>query len=614
MKKRLIAVLLVLMMLSTTLLSSCDKTTPPEDIVIPVYTLYGITGDTTTPEAILQVELALNRILITNFDVAVKLMLFTEDEYDDALAQAFQDVEDYKVQKAAEISASKAAAASNKKAGLTISDGSEIESGYTADNIIDTLESGQEIVLPEPRVDIFLVCGKDDYYQFAEDKMFTDKGIADKLNSEAKALLKYIHPYFIAGNASEISAARVDKYIYGVPNNGPIGEYEYFVFDKELLNKYKFDAPSLKTLYDVELFLEVIKENEPDIIPITGTTTPNNVSFLFQDGFPVAVDENGYTFGTYLSEDMKSYFEMINRFRQKGYLPNGELSKDDRFAVTIIKGNLGDIETLAEETGREYEYVIYKNPVGTAENMLENVFCFGKDCVSDDLSGALKIVRLINTDISARNIFQYGILNQNYEFDDNGQVVLLDSEKYDYKMNKAQTGNQFLCYTLAGEDSKIWDNAKTQNLDATISPFISLVYKRLEVEVKAPETSDESIDVVSTDAESTDTSETSGFEAPTEESEAEVILEPDYKTLYTNITNKYYDDLINGTGNFEEIWANILKELEEAGDGYEIALRTSFEPQIKSSVSSYPTEDSPYDYMIDPDSETSETSSVEASQ
>lgn len=594
MKKRLAAVLLFILILSSSVLSSCTSVIKPKDAIIKVYTVYGITGDSTKPEAIRQVELAMNRILITNFDVAIKLMLFPEDEYDQAVQDAFDEMEAYELKKKEEASASKAAALSNKnKPKEQASDGSVAESGLTADMIYALLESGAEIPLDVPRIDIFLVRGKEDYYKFADEGKFTKEGIIQKLASDGKALTKFVNAFFMANSSTKVSAANYNGKAYGVPNNGPIGEYEYLVYDKELLQKYEFDAPSLKTLEDVEFFLEAVKAGEKDVVPLTGTTTPNNVSFLFQDGFPVAVDDKGYVFGTYLSEELEDYYRMLNRFRSKGYLPEGELKDDQRFAVTIVKGNISDIEALERETGREYEYVIYKNPIGTADNLLENVFAISKACVAEELTEAVKILKVLNTDTEVRNIFQYGVINENYILNDDNQVVRLNE---DYMMNREQTGNQFLCYTLEGEDPDIWEAAKKQNLEATLSPFISLNFKRLEVQAETPDVSEEE---PATD-ESAEVSETStGLAAPSEaeESEAPKVLEPDYKTLYTNITNKYYDDLVNGTGDFDAIWSAIQSELEEAGDGYIKALTTTFYKQIRAASPNYPTEPTPYDYM-----------------
>lgn len=598
MKKRFTAVLLFVLILSSAVLSSCVHVMPPVDKIIKVYTLYGITGDKTKPEAIRQVELEMNRILITNFDVAVKLMLFPESEYDKAVEDAFIEMDAFAQKKKDDASAAKAAAASNKTKLPKTSDVSEAESGLTADMIYDLLESGADIPLAEPRIDVFLVRGKEDYYAFAEEGLYSKEGIGQKIASEGKALTKFINSFFVADSILKVSAANISGKVYGVPNNGPIGEYEYLVFDKELLSKYEFDAPSLKTLLDVEYFLEKVKAGDPDVVPLTETTTPNNVSFLFQDGFPVAVDDKGYVFGTYLSEEMKDYYEMLNRFRSKGYLPEAELNDEQRFAVTIVKGNISDIEALAKKTGREYDYVVYKKPVGTAENLLNNVFVVSKSCVADELTDALKIIRVLNTEVNVRNLLQYGVLNQHYIFNDLKQVVRLNE---DYMMKTEQTGNQFLCYTLAGEDVNKWEAAKDQNLDATLSPFISLLFKRLEVATEKPvESEPDDVPPPPEDGESeADTVSEAGLDAPTttEESEAPKVLEPDYQTLYTNITNKYYDDLINGTGNFDEIWQSIQDELEAAGEGYVKALTTTFYKQIKAASPSYPEDPTPYDYM-----------------
>ena len=96
-------------------------------------------------------------------------------------------------------------------------------------------------------------------------------------------------------------------------------------------------------------------------------------------------------------------------------------------------------------------------------------------------------------------------------------------------------------------------------------------------------------------------------EAPDDDEDEEVVLEPDYMAIFTEIIDKYWDDLINGTGDFDTVWNNLQSELIAAN--YAGALRDSFLPQLKKVYASYPTDDSPYSYMEEPeDSDTSDVS------
>lgn len=620
MNKRILAFIL-LFMFTLPLLASCDKAVEVVETEPNVYVVYGIKGEGTTDEAVKAVELEMNRYLLQKANMAIKLYLFYEDEYDQAVKDAFQMMVDAEAEESAAISLSREQAKLSKPANSDASGVEGNESLQTEDVILDILEAGGEIKTKnnKKRFDIFLSRGYEEYYGYItnEETGVMLQKLDTTLTSESKVLLEYIYPSFINPTGSAISAARVNGATYGVPNNGPIGEYQYIVYDKEYLQKYGFDALSMRSLQDLEDYLAVIKQNEPDVIPLYNVYGPNNVSFLGQEGFPVACDEDGFLFAPYLDEEgvvneVKEYFRMINTYRNLGYFSDG-YSDDADFAVRFISGNTSDIAELEQETGKEYDYIVYRKPVATAENTLDNVFCVTKYCASTDVAEVMQFIVLINTDETFRNMFLYGVEDVHYTRDYDGFVTRLNE---DYMMSVETTGNAYIAWTLAGEDPDQWEFAKEQNLDSTISPFISFIYVRQEIKPEGEEDDDESSDESTTDESVMDESMTDESalpevpevpEAPDDDEDEEVVLEPDYMAIFTEIIDKYWDDLINGTGDFDTVWNNLQSELIAAN--YAGALRDSFLPQLKKVYASYPTDDSPYSYMEEPeDSDTSDVS------
>ena len=86
---------------------------------------------------------------------------------------------------------------------------------------------------------------------------------------------------------------------FGVPMNTAIGEYEYVVFDEELLDKYEIDAMTMNTLEDLEYYLRIIKENEPDVVPLANAFDSTYCTYIFSDGFPAMVKEDGVVVNPY---------------------------------------------------------------------------------------------------------------------------------------------------------------------------------------------------------------------------------------------------------------------------------------------------------------------------
>src|SRR5690606_26318174 len=61
---------------------------------------------------------------------------------------------------------------------------------------------------------------------------------------------------------------KMDGHIYGIPNYQTVTKREGFIILKEMADKYDLDVDSIKTMADITPFLEKIKANEPDMIPI----------------------------------------------------------------------------------------------------------------------------------------------------------------------------------------------------------------------------------------------------------------------------------------------------------------------------------------------------------
>jgi len=95
MRNRFLCLCLALVMVLPFVLGSCSQVVVPPEVPAPVYTLYCITGDTTTDEAITKIEYELNRILFYRIGSIVKLEFATADEYHDLIEAKMLEIEEY---------------------------------------------------------------------------------------------------------------------------------------------------------------------------------------------------------------------------------------------------------------------------------------------------------------------------------------------------------------------------------------------------------------------------------------------------------------------------------------------------------------------------------------
>ncbi len=546
MKKGILCILLSLLLLAP-MFASCQQEADFSETEASVYTLYTIVEESTTPEAINQIELALNRILFYRLGVILKLEMVTEAEYDKLIEDKFAEMEAYQLEKK-----------NNKKKESSVASGEETSVDViSGDDILKLLEDGQEIPLDEPRLDIFLVKGYDKYYDLATNGELA--AIDTQLNNEAKALKSSIH-------STLFTAAKVNNKTYGVPVNNAIGEYTYLVFDKELLSKYGKDPNTLKSVEDLQDYLEEIKQNEPDVVPLKNAKVTTDLNFLSNEGFPALISDAGEVIDAYGNSNFKNYFAMLARYQALGYLSKDaaatadleEETDDTRYAVRIETGNIDSISAKLKDTGYEYDYSLYSAPLATNETTIDNIFCVSKYVVSNELTDVMKILATINTDAPIMNLLTYGVENEHYVLDDEGQVERLNDT---YIINPNHAGNCFITYTLKGENPEKWNNDIKQNQDAIVSPSLGFTSSLTKftysetVEVEDPENPGQMI----------------------EQKNDIDVYEPDYVEILNTVVDRYYPALLSGTAIEFDYNAFVTQATEEITQDFTDRLDEIFE-------------------------------------
>ena len=551
MRIRIVCLLLVLVLALPLVLASCNRETPLVDTPAAVYTLYCITENTTTPEAITRVEYEINRILFYRIGSVVKLELVSADEYEELIESKMEEIIAYKETPKAETSdassavearaadtssaddtssAATSGSAADTSSGATsgnngkntlvntakLSENAE-KAGYTAmsgDAILNDLAAGIEIELECPRLDLFLVTDYDSYVKLAEDGKLA--ALDTVLNNEAKAIKSQVHSSFF-------NAAKVGNKTYGVPCNSIIGEYTYIVFNKDVLDASGVAQETLYTLEDLADFLAIVKEQNPDVVPLANSVTPSSLYYMFEDGFPAYVNANGYVLSTYEDSVVNEYLTMLTRYSALGYFQNnaGKTGEDDSapFAVKFISGTKEEMDALAE--ANNYVYNRYSVPIATSENSIDSIYCLANTdyCPSSWQTNAMEVLTELYTDEGLQNLFLYGVEKENYRLEGN-QVYRLNNE---YVMSPAHTGNCFIAYTDgdAGDSLTKWTDARDQNIDAIESKTIGFTFEPEEF-----------------------TFTRLGKDGIPEEF---TIAEPDYETILWNIIQPYYAKLTNGT-------------------------------------------------------------------
>ncbi len=478
MKRRMISMALSLLMILTAFAAtSCGDEVDPntlelgDDATAMTLTIYGIKEKGTTDEAIALVQEAMSSITEAQFNTAIRLMLYTEAEYDKVLEAKMDEIQAQLDREAEELAAKKAAEKEAKKNNTAVTTAVESTEEVTSELADETIVNEYGLIetkypeVEDTQLDIFLMT---DYEML---KKYNKKGVLtpldEQISSTSKLLKSYIHPTFLtAGKAG-------GKQTVAIPNNQPIGEYTFLLLNKSLMDKYYYDADDIKTFNDCKDFIIDVGSNDSSTYkPFMGDISPVNLKYYSLDGSksviasmpdPSAVKgEDVQPKNIIANANYREYMKVYTLLKSNNWIGADTIKAGDKFGVGIIKGTKADVEAFEND----YYINVLQNPQATTDNVYNGMFAVSK--YTKSVPRAMEIITYLNTKADLRNIFAYGVEGVHWELDKDGVVKTLSK---DYKMKLEYTGNEFLLYPPEGTTPDVWDIAMAQNLDSVMSPF-----------------------------------------------------------------------------------------------------------------------------------------------
>lgn len=473
MKKRLTAALLcVLMILPVSLLTSCGgggRSTYTQKTPVTL-TLYTITDEKTTEDGIKAAQVAINDFTEVNFGTHVELRMFTADEYAEVLDARIQAMAD----------------ASGEAPVVTTA--AEEEADAADDTAEETQKSEEtkvyrkreDVVYPKAgdnQVDIFLVSNIDMFNTYCAAGML--RPIDDYLAGTYTVLNKYLNPYLM--QASKFLATGMH---YAVPNNHMVGEYEYILLNKEIVDSFGYYPDDIHTILQLNDYVTDVTAHAAGYTPVIDTYGIKPLA--------VTLDGAGDFFGAYIGHGasgdtsampksilgngkFQNEFTTLRELRKSGKMINGEMpapgtAAQTKAAAILVKGDINLPELYADE----YYASVYKYPTATNDNTYNSMY--GICAYTKNADRCMEIISALQTDEKFRNIFQYGKKNEDYEI--NNKTGLIDIINREYVMDPLYTGNQFILTPNSDmTDAELalaadkWKAAKEQNKYIAASPY-----------------------------------------------------------------------------------------------------------------------------------------------
>ncbi len=257
-----------------------------------------------------------------------------------------------------------------------------------------------------------------------------------------------------------LSATRIKGFNYAIPAYKEMARAQGYLLLKSLVDKYNFDLTAIKTYKDIEPMLQVIKENEPDIVPC-GNDLPMEWNHLC-DTIALYPDNRDTTAVFYFeTPEFKDICETAYKWANAGYI-----SKD--VGVTqedMMKNSKVFAITQGLKPGKDAEISkSYKNEwiqVQTTPTIMTNGELDGSMVAipvnSKNPERTMMFLELFNTDKYLNNLIDFGIENKHYvKVSDNIIDFAPETEngaKSGYNPNMCWAmGNVFLNYIFKGED------------------------------------------------------------------------------------------------------------------------------------------------------------------
>lgn len=458
--KKIIALVLAMLMIAATFVGCGEKDgedgeadTEASARVAMTLSLWMPTEEGTTDEAIALVEEAINDITRAQFDTAIELHLIPRSEYQAAIDARMAEIEN------------------------------AIENDKNADREEETLAPGaveEETIVNElgitvkqypsvgaKQMDIFLVKGYDKYVEYVDNMQIVQ--LDDELRSNSKILSSYIYPTFL-----EVA------YRYGtfaIPNNHPVGTYEYLLVNKELVDKYDYHPDNLTSLLKCEDFIiDIGNQKLEGVVPLLDYVEPGNMVYwgLEEGEWSLLASQmtnasshkqantpkSVFTLGAYINTIL-----LMKTFDELGYIGDGTLEEGEKFAVGVIEGNPKTIKEYEDE----YYVTIYSNPMFVEEDVFGSMFAVSQYTKSTER--AMEIITYLNTSTDLRTVLQYGVEGVHWEYEDDSKETIRRLND-DYQMNLLETGNVYMTYPGEGISMDEWEWGKQQNLDSISSPYM----------------------------------------------------------------------------------------------------------------------------------------------
>lgn len=286
-------------------------------------------------------------------------------------------------------------------------------------------------------------------------------------------------------------AVSVNDTIYGIPTYKDSSITEYFIWDKDVADKYDIDIESITTFEDLAPALAKIKEGEGGAPYYMSKSGADFLVTAYYDQLGAGLsalgvkydDETKTVVNPLEDEDILSKLDVVHQMYMDGIINGDAPTSDDsnkyRTFFTAQGWSGAAASTWGPNNGiANCVAVQYGDTVVSNTSVRGSISAIYSGCEHPDK--ALELLQLVNTDSKVRDWLYYGVEGENFEYTENGTVNKLNS---DWSMAGYTQGTFFAVSDLEGSEGQ-WDEVKALNEAAKPSQMLGFDMDTSNVETE----------------------------------------------------------------------------------------------------------------------------------
>ncbi len=324
----------------------------------------------------------------------------------------------------------------------------------------------------------------------------------DLLSEYGQGILQTLPDYYM-------ETTKINGETLGIPVYKDNVNSSYLAMRTDILEKYGLaeQAREIRSVDDMEAIFKVVKENEPELVPVFTSkdsgiltwgfymwdTIDNAMTYepLWQESIVAFADEPETAQSVYHSDYYEKAVSKVHDWYEKGYVYKDStttelttttaISNDVAFSMVFSAENATMMSTV-KDCGYDMTVVKLSSQPVTSQKIRQLDWVI--PVTSTEPEAAMQFLDLLYTDGDVVNLINYGIEGKHYIKNENGTISLpegVEPAKSGYYGNLSFfIGNQYLSYVWDSYDPNTRGQSMEINEKAEISPLLGFTFDSSE--------------------------------------------------------------------------------------------------------------------------------------